>query len=148
VIKWVNDIYVKDKKIAGILTEGEFDENGNITSYVVGMGINVYKNAELTSNVPIASTLEDASENEIDINRLAAKIIRAVMLDKDHRKTLSEYRERSFVIGRKVKVITMTGNYDAIALSVGDDYSLTVKSLESGEIRSISTGEVSLSVME
>jgi len=47
-IKWVNDIYIEDKKVCGILTEGRFDASrGCISAFVVGIGINL-----VTSNFP------------------------------------------------------------------------------------------------
>ena len=40
-IKWINDIYLEDKKICGILTEIISDlETGEISSYIIGIGIN------------------------------------------------------------------------------------------------------------
>ena len=39
-IKWPNDIYVDEKKIAGILTENEW-MNGILSSSIVGIGLNV-----------------------------------------------------------------------------------------------------------
>ena len=42
-IKWVNDIYISDKKVCGILTESSFDAKTNSLKYsFVGVGINVY----------------------------------------------------------------------------------------------------------
>ena len=42
-IKWVNDIYISDKKVCGILTESSFDAKTNSLKYAfVGVGINVY----------------------------------------------------------------------------------------------------------
>lgn len=41
-IKWVNDIYINDKKCAGILTEAQLNiENGMLDYAVIGMGINI-----------------------------------------------------------------------------------------------------------
>ena len=41
-IKWVNDIYLEDKKTCGILTEGAFNvETGKLDYAIVGIGINV-----------------------------------------------------------------------------------------------------------
>ena len=34
-IKWVNDIWLGDRKVAGILTEAVGDENGNICSVII-----------------------------------------------------------------------------------------------------------------
>ena len=43
-IKWVNDIFIKGKKVCGILTEASYGlENGVLDYAVVGVGINVYR---------------------------------------------------------------------------------------------------------
>ena len=42
-IKWVNDIYLDDKKVCGILTEGSFSLESNTVDYIIlGIGMNVY----------------------------------------------------------------------------------------------------------
>ena len=44
-IKWINDIYLNQKKIAGILTEGITNfETGCIEACVIGIGINIQHN--------------------------------------------------------------------------------------------------------
>jgi BirA family transcriptional regulator, biotin operon repressor / biotin---[acetyl-CoA-carboxylase] ligase len=40
-IKWPNDIYLKDKKVAGILIENSILSSGNIGSSILGIGINL-----------------------------------------------------------------------------------------------------------
>lgn len=40
-IKWPNDILLKDKKVCGILSEMNLNENGNIDYAVIGIGVNV-----------------------------------------------------------------------------------------------------------
>ena len=40
-IKWPNDLLLNDKKVCGILSEMQLDENGSIDYAVVGIGINV-----------------------------------------------------------------------------------------------------------
>ena len=43
-IKWVNDVYVRGRKVCGILTEASFNlEDGTLDYAVVGIGINVYE---------------------------------------------------------------------------------------------------------
>jgi len=42
-IKWVNDIYMNDRKVSGILTEASFDlESGYLEYAALGIGINIY----------------------------------------------------------------------------------------------------------
>jgi len=141
-IKWVNDLYIKGKKIAGILTEGEFDENGKLAYYVVGMGINVYKNLDFCRKMPIATTLEDAVGCTVDINGLCSALIGAVLSDGcDGREALEEYRSRCITVGQRVLVKSEAEEYEAEALSVLDDYSLQIR-LMTGEIRRVFSGEV------
>ena len=43
-IKWVNDIYVRGRKVCGILTEASFSlESGMLDYAVLGIGMNVYE---------------------------------------------------------------------------------------------------------
>ena len=142
-IKWVNDLYIKGKKIAGILTEGEFDENGKLAYYVVGMGINVYKIEGFREKMPIAAALEEFAFSEINFDNLCSEIIfgmrRAAPPSEE---LLSEYRERCMLSGLEVIVHRGDEEYPALVLGVNDDYSLSVK--VGDEIRSLCSGEVSV----
>ena len=40
-IKWPNDIYVGDRKICGMLIENQLDARGNISSCIIGIGLNL-----------------------------------------------------------------------------------------------------------
>ena len=78
-IKWVNDILLGGKKLAGILTEASLDmESGQIAAIVLGIGLNVYPPAggfpeELRE---IATALRPAPEAQLR-SRLAAAILDA-----------------------------------------------------------------------
>ena len=141
-IKWVNDLYYNGKKLAGILTEGEFDENGKLRYYVVGMGINVYKNDDFCREMPIATTLEDALGKSVDINELCASLIDAILSDEGGGgAALEEYRERCITLGQRVLVKSLAEEYEAEAVRVLEDYSLEVR-LPDGETRRVFSGEV------
>ncbi|MBQ8879217.1 MAG: biotin--[Clostridia bacterium] len=143
-IKWVNDIYVNGKKLAGILTEGTFDENGNLSYFVVGMGINVYKNTDLTTNLPIATTIEDVLSKRVDINELAATLAVSIADISSLESPVSEYRKRCITVGKRVTVIGYNDSYPARCIGVEDDYSLTVRRESDGELIRVFTGEVSV----
>ncbi len=40
-IKWVNDVYIRGKKVCGILTEAVFDPQGGLAHVVLGLGVNL-----------------------------------------------------------------------------------------------------------
>jgi len=40
-VKWVNDVYLNGKKVAGILAEAVVDKDGNPAAVILGVGINI-----------------------------------------------------------------------------------------------------------
>ena len=143
-IKWVNDLYVNGKKLAGILTEGVFGEDGKLAYYILGMGINVYKIEDFASVLPIATSIEDVLGERVDINILAAAIIDALVGEIDKEESLSEYRRRSVVTGKELVVVGAEVSYPAVAEEILDDYSLLVRRLDNDERVRVFTGEVSV----
>ncbi len=63
-IKWPNDIYVGDKKIAGILIENTLREN-NIQSSIIGIGINFNQTEFTTTNT--ATSLKILTNVDFDL---------------------------------------------------------------------------------
>ena len=141
-IKWVNDLYLGGKKLAGILTEGEMDKDGKIAYQVVGMGINVYKNAISDEISDIATSIEGETGRGIDRSKLAAAIIKYHL--NYNGDFYTEYKSRSFIIGKKVAVMKLSESYEAEVLDINPDFSLKLKT-KSG-IENLFTGEVSLKI--
>ncbi|MEI6489235.1 MAG: biotin--[acetyl-CoA-carboxylase] ligase [Bacteroidota bacterium] len=69
-IKWPNDIYIDDKKIAGILIENSI-RDANIQSSVIGVGINVNQ----IDFIPTlnATSMKMIAEQEFDLNLIVAR---------------------------------------------------------------------------
>ena len=145
-IKWVNDIFVNDKKVCGILTEASFGLEADSLEYaVLGLGINV---CAPSGGFPeeirdIAGAVFDSPEADAK-NRLAAEVLNRFMSyygSRDITGYVEEYRRRSLVIGREVLVMAPDGPKPAVALDVDNECRLkvrypdeTVESLHSGEI--------------
>ena len=141
-IKWVNDIFLRGKKLAGILAEAEMLEDGKIGYLVVGMGINVYKNAISDEISEIATSLESEIGKAPDRSLLVAEIVKEYFSGtEDH---LGVYREKSLVIGKKVKVIKPTESYDATVIGINDDFSLQIE--RDGIPERLFTGEISIRI--
>ena len=142
-IKWVNDLYVRGKKICGILTEGGFGmENGELAYAVIGIGINL-RCAGLPEELSVCATgIENESGKPVDRCRLAAAVLDELSrIDSGKPEDfIDEYRSRSCVTGRRV---TVDGMYEATAEAITDDCSLVLRK-DNGENVIFSAGEVSL----
>lgn len=141
-IKWVNDLYLGGKKLAGILTEGEMTSDGEIAYQVVGMGINIYKNAISDDISAIATSLEDELNRTPDREALVASIIKEFFTYEGD--CYTEYKARSFVIGKNVTVLKLNESYEAKVLDINPDFSLEIE--RDGKRERLFTGEISLKI--
>ena len=150
-IKWVNDVYLHDRKIAGILTEASIDlESGYIEYAVLGIGFNVY---EPVNGFPDeirnrAGSILKTQERDAK-NKLAAAFIRYFMAcyhdDQSAQDYIHEYRERRFLVGHEIEVIEGEKRTPAYALSVDDECRLIVR-YANGMTEALSAGEVSICI--
>ncbi len=147
-IKWVNDIYVNNKKVCGILTEAVCDvETGELNSVILGVGVNVsLEQKDFPPEIrDIAASLKQSKDNlRIIKTSLIAEILNEFFdfyKSLDAKEIYNEYKSRMFLIGRDIEVLGIE-NYSARVLDLAEDYSLVIKK-ESGEIEHLSSGEVS-----
>lgn len=142
-IKWVNDVYIEDKKISGILCEKI--NNGTDTAYVIGIGINVLS-ADLSPDVSkIASSIEEMTGISLDretlLYEILARLIPATFSPCES--PLAEiYRQHMLPCGTRITVTDASGNArDAAVMGLGEDFSLLVR-YENGESESLISGDV------
>lgn len=143
-IKWVNDLYLGGKKLAGILTEGEIKEGGDLAFAVCGIGLNLSKSAIPEELSDIATAIDFETGASLDPNTVAAEIICEFFdnaPDFSSHEVLSEYKRLSLTLGSEVTVLSEPA-YDGIAEEILPDYSLLVRG-EGGE-RRVFSGEVSI----
>lgn len=145
-IKWVNDIFLGGRKIAGILTEGSVNmEEGCFDYAVIGIGINV-RRTDFGDLSDIATDIE--SEIGVCLNRaelaagIAEEMLRGIATVGSP-EVAEEYRRRQLVIGRRVRVLKPTEEYTATVLGVTDSCELHLR-LDNGKEELLATGEVSL----
>lgn len=148
-IKWVNDLYLNDKKICGILTEASMGLEMKALDYaVIGIGINVRSvrgmfDEELSSR---ASSIEDETGVRPDRNVLCAEILNRLefwLSSIERRDFLHEYRRREYLTG---KLITANvGNSSVVGSAVGIDNNANLMiELPGGEIKHLNSGEANL----
>lgn len=153
-IKWVNDLYINNRKITGILTELSIEgEVGLATNVIVGIGINVnQKSDDFPEEIrQIATSISAETDNRIYSRaKLAAQIIKEldIMTSKWHdskNEYLKTYRDNCLTVGKDVSVINYaTGvSRPGRAIDVNDDFTLKVR-FEDGTEENVRSGEVSV----
>lgn len=146
-IKWVNDIFINDKKVCGILTEAVTDiESGTINSVIVGIGLNV-KTENFPNEIKETAGAIFSSHNSNSIrNQLSAEIINNVlhMLDNlKNREFLKIYKERSMIIGERIKYLKNNQWYEGYAEDIDECGGLVVFH-DDGSKETLHSGEISV----
>ena len=145
-IKWVNDIFLGGKKLAGILAEGEFSEGGEYFEYaVVGIGVNLHGMALPPEISNIATTLEAECGIKVDIADFALRLAKKLrsFTETDASSYMDSYRKKSIVIGKKVRMTRADEVFDAEVLGIEDNGAIRVL-LNTGEVKNLSSAEVSV----
>lgn len=141
-IKWVNDIYLDEKKVCGILAESIITDRHYI---IVGIGINLSTNsfpAEISSCAG-ALNCENLSETEL-IRKIAENMLLYVNNPTDN-SYIESYRAHSLVLGKEIYYIKNSKTFQGTVTSINDDASLTV--IKDDGIKDIlSSGEITLRV--
>ena len=146
-VKWVNDLYLEDKKVCGILTEGATDpETGRLIYAVCGIGFNLAppKTGFPPELAAIAGGLCETATPALRTSLAHAFLeeLKSALSDPFSR-TLEEYRSRSWLNGKAV--YSPSGAFDGPAAVLGiDDRAGLILRLADGTVRTISAGEVSV----
>ncbi|MCR4925432.1 MAG: biotin--[acetyl-CoA-carboxylase] ligase [Clostridiales bacterium] len=149
-IKWVNDLFLNNKKICGILTEGITSiESGSIEYIISGIGINF---STLSDDFPkdlqnTAGSLFGNSDNvSISRNQLIASIIENINSITSPLKAesfIDEYKQNSMIIGKDIVFIKKGQQFNAKAIDIDSTGGLIVE-MENGQIQTLNSGEISV----
>jgi BirA family transcriptional regulator, biotin operon repressor / biotin---[acetyl-CoA-carboxylase] ligase len=109
-VKWPNDIYIKDKKIAGILIENQL-KNNRIQYSVVGIGININQTV-FNADLKMATSLKLLTGSDFDLKCLLSALCENLErrylqlksntnIDKEYLQSLYRYNTlQSFISGK------------------------------------------------
>ena len=145
----MNDIYLNNKKVAGILTEASTNfESGTIDYLILGIGIN-FNNPkdDFPDNLKeIAGSLYKGNSNGINRNMLCAEILNNILSIipkiKDY-DFISEYKKRSIILNQEIMYISGGIYSKGKAIDINNDGSLVIKH-DDGSIKILNSGEVSI----
>ena len=142
-IKWVNDIYIKNRKVCGILAERVEDK------VVLGIGINVFapQNGFPDDIKDKAGYLFESKKNLMK-EKVISEILSAVhevYLNPNREELYNKYKDRSMLLDKDIIILKNDTEEPATAIDLDKDYSLVVKK-ENGEVKKLSTGDVSIRI--
>lgn len=147
-IKWPNDIFIKDKKVCGILTEA--NTTFNVLDYIivgVGLDSNV-ETDELQDKVDKKITsMKKELDKEISNTEFLGKFIEnfdhvyKLFQEQKYIDILNEWRKLTNTIGRKVEIIQPFGRrYYGEAVGINNRGMLIIEK-DNGDLRTIFSGE-------
>ena len=147
-IKWVNDVYLDNRKVCGILTEGAVSlESGSLDYVVLGVGINVYRPEKgFPADIEDIAGYIFEEKTSDGKNMIAAAFLNNFMKiyqSGDFESYIDEYRKRSFVIKKNIDVINDGSIRKAFALGIDDNCRLIV-CFEDGTMEHLDAGEISI----
>lgn len=151
-IKWVNDLYYRNLKICGILSEAQTNlETGRIDSLIIGIGINCFPSDMPPELSEIAGWISDEKDS-FSRTKLAAAVVNNLLATLEtigDKAFLQEYRRRCFILGKGILVHQVNSEraIKARAIDIDENGGLVVEYMEGirmREMETLSTGEVSV----
>lgn len=148
-IKWVNDVYLRGKKVCGILTEASIDfESGGLHYAVVGTGVNLQipEGGFSPELQQVAGALFQQAPPPGMAARIAAGIIDRFMEYYSHlleKPFMKEYQERSLLTGLEITYVKGNETGEGTVVGIDDNARLLVK-IPDGTVVPFSAGEVNI----
>lgn len=149
-IKWVNDVYIKGKKVCGILTEGGFNADGKFDYAVLGVGINLFEpKGKFPSNLPLADSVFHKKDRILFKNRVKERLIAEfsnrffeIYENLEQKEFIKEYQQRSFLSGKEITYTKDGVTYNAKVMGIDGEARLIVKNSDKTEM--LSYGEIQI----
>ncbi|AIN17174.1 biotin operon repressor [Yersinia rochesterensis] len=146
-VKWPNDLYLNDKKLAGILVELT-GKTGDAAQLVIGAGINLTMRESMTNVISQDWINLQETGVIIDRNKLTAELLSELRLavvkfeNEGLSAFISRWREMDNYLDRSVKLII--GNQEIFGISRGIDQQGALLLEQNGNVKPYIGGEISL----
>jgi len=147
-IKWPNDILLRDRKVAGLLNEIH-SEMDRIHFVILGIGVNVNTEAKMFSKEirAVATSLKiemgQTVSRKVFLQILLQELERwyAIFLEEGSAVILKAWRDRAHIKGRRVKVTSFGETVAGIAIDVDSDGALILETAD-GRQRRVMAGDI------
>lgn len=130
-VKWPNDVYVNDRKICGILLEG------NVNEYlVIGVGLNVNQTSFVGEYKVEPTSIKNELNKTFCLNELEVELFEFIYKHINQKlfksNSLRFYKKHNYLYGKNVCVNSISGKVNGIS----DDFDLIIdkKYIDTGEV--------------
>lgn len=146
-IKWPNDVYVHDRKVAGLLAEAVTTSSGLML--VLGIGLNVNTRdfpPDLSDTATsLLSAVQPMPQLHLDRDSLGRAILQQLhhqisRIEEGFHEAISEVRERSWLLGRQIRATVDGREIFGRALDLDQEGHL-ILALPDGSITPLSSAE-------
>ena len=142
-IKWVNDLYLNEKKVCGILAEALSGLEAGKQQVILGIGINLSTQVFPEELVDKAGSLQGKETTRTELIAAIWKELSPFLQNFEDRSWLADYRTHSMVIGRSIEWRERDCVSRGSAVDVNRDGELLVKDVD-GKDHVLRTGEISV----
>lgn len=141
-IKWINDIFISDKKVAGILCESSI-KNGLVDYLIIGIGINVSKMEFDDELKEIATSIENNTNLKFDKEILISKILNEFynILINNH-DFLTYYKNNFYLNNSDIEILLKNNKISGTVLDIDENCNLIVETKNG--ILKLNSGEISI----
>src|SRR5690625_3191206 len=138
-IKWPNDILINGKKVAGILTEMQAEQD-KILYVVIGIGLNVNQSSdELLENIQAkATSLLDVTGKKWDLKEIILHLLHTfenrydTYIQNGFPEVKDKWESYGFKMGEPIWIKTLKNEWQATLLGIAEDGALLTKTEEEG----------------
>ena len=141
-IKWVNDLYFEQKKIAGILCEAPRGTSGQPLGILIGIGVNV---AQKEFPDELKEKAGSLNRPDLDRNLLASVLTKRLLYWCSHLNDpalIASYKAHSILLGHTVSFQQNSKTITGTAEDITDSGSLLVRTAD--QLFELNSGEISL----
>ncbi|MDF2940158.1 MAG: birA [Gammaproteobacteria bacterium] len=148
-IKWPNDVFCHDKKLAGILVEAFNDKEAG-SKVIIGIGLNVNMSKDETQQITQAWTsLSNESGKHYDRNLIVTALMTRLHSDLQRFEQeglpgfMAHWQQSDWLYNKKLTVQFGSEQICGLAKGINEQGHLLLE-LESGEIREFVSGQISI----
>ena len=137
-IKWPNDVLIGDKKVCGILLEGQVPEY-----LIVGVGLNVNQKEFPEGLRRPATSLSLEAKQDFDIQEIGNRLFSNIVNNLSNLKSeqyLDYFKKHNYLLNKRVRVVINNEVFIGEVVGIDDSFCLQVLShdmllhIDSGEI--------------